>query len=234
MQRNNPSSFWTFVTKKSAETYSRLLYKFTRAILLTRGTHISGYEFPLTTEDKQQAVKLEQALKALAELREVLLEDSSDNESGIDGDDEIEDEVDEDEADEAYELDGEDEDEGDDDEEENHDNSEPGDKRRGPSKYEDAALRVFHDFFKHFLLVTTDSTTDEDIKWSNVLECLMAIYALQEDGNFRQPSGVSQMFAALHYHIRGAIVYEALCMRESNSTKYPRLILYVFLSLSGF
>ena len=238
MKPNDTSSFWTFVTKNSAETYSRLLHKFTRAVLLTGGAHVSGYEFPLTTEDKQRVLKLERALKALAGSREVSLENSAEVEDQSDDGDEdkIEAEVDEDEADEMYELDGDvDDDGGDrddegDDEGENDGSSEPSDdsERRELSKHEDAALRAFHDFFKHFLLITTDSTNDEDIKWSNVLECLMAIYALQEDGNFRQPSGVSQMFATLHYHIRGAIVYEAMRMRECNPTKYPRLILYVF------
>ena len=236
MKPNDTSSFWTFVTKNSAETYSRLLHKFTRAILLTGGAHVLGYEFPLTAEDKQHVLKLERALKALAGSREVSLENSAEVEDQSDNGDEdkIEAEVDEDEADEMYELDGDvDDDRGDrddegDDEGENDSSSEPSDERQELSKHEDAALRAFHDFFKHFLLITTDSTNDEDIKWSNVLECLMAIYTLQEDGNFWQPSGVSQMFATLHYHIRGAIVYEAMRMRECNPTKYPRLILYVF------
>ena len=204
-------------------------------MLLAGDAHVSGYKFPLTAEDERRARKLERALKALAGSRELSPEDEEvDDRREIDDEDEIEGEVNEDEADEMYELDDDtdSDDDGDEEEEESHDSSECGGERRERSKYEDSALRAFHDFFKHFLLVTTDLPTDEDIKWTNVLECLMAIYALQEDGNFRQPSSVSQMFATLHYHIRGAIVHEATRMKESNPTKYPRLILYVFSSFS--
>ena len=75
--------------KKSAETYSCLLHKFIRAILLTWGAHVSGYKFPLTIEDEQRALKLERALRALAEPTEGSLEDSTevDDQSDIDDED---------------------------------------------------------------------------------------------------------------------------------------------------
>ncbi len=53
----------------------------------------------------------------------------------------------------------------------------------GLSKREEAAVLALHNLFKQFLLATTE-TMDEDSKWSNTLECLMAISALHKDSTF--------------------------------------------------
>lgn len=250
-QANKNPTFWTFVTKKSEMTYGLLLYKFSRAILLAKPNHVSKYQFPLTNRDKQRVKKLEQALKALGEEKEgpqrttgkanrktgspfegsdeaeIADEDGSEDDRDVDDDDEDDEtdndedgepELDENERDEAYELDS---DTNSDDEEDPND-SDVVEDVGGLSENEEATILAFHDLFKPFLLATTE-TTDEDSKWNNVLECLMAVYALRKDSTFRPPSLVSQTFAALHYHIRGAIVYEAVLMRERDPTKYPRL-----------
>ena len=149
-------------------------------------------------------------------------EDDRDEDHDEDDDDDAEDdedgepELDEDERDEAYELDS------DTDDEEEPNDSDLVEGVGGLTESEEAAILAFHDLFKPFLLATTE-TTDEDSKWNNVLECLLAVYALRKDSTFRSPSQVSKTFAALHYHIRGAIVYEAVLMRERDPTKYPRL-----------
>jgi hypothetical protein len=234
------------VAKKSEMTYGLLLYKFSRAILLAKPDHASKYQFPLTSEDKQRVKKLEEVLKALAKEKEgprrmatqktgspfegsdnaeIADEDNSeddrdddhDEDDDADGDEDGEPELDEDERDEAYELDSDS-----DDEEEEPNDSDTDEGVEGLSECEEAAILAFHDLFKPFLLATTE-TTDEDSKWKNVLECLLAVYALRKDSTFRPPSLVSQTFATLHYHIRGAIVYEAVLMREKDPTKYPRL-----------
>lgn len=45
-------------------------------------------------------------------------------------------------------------------------------------------------------------------KWNEPMECFLAHHNLQEDGNFKPPHQVTQLFAQLHYHIRGAMLYE--------------------------
>lgn len=46
-------------------------------------------------------------------------------------------------------------------------------------------------------------------KWDDVFECLYALSALREDGNF-QPAGlVTPMFSKMKYFIRSNILYEA-------------------------
>jgi len=44
--------------------------------------------------------------------------------------------------------------------------------------------------------------------WNEPLEGFMALHNLQEDGNFKPANMVTQLFAQLHYHIRGTMVYE--------------------------
>ncbi|KIJ28757.1 hypothetical protein M422DRAFT_269970 [Sphaerobolus stellatus SS14] len=47
-------------------------------------------------------------------------------------------------------------------------------------------------------------------KWNNPIECLIAIHALQEKGQFIDLSLAAPVFAQLKYHIRGAILYKDL------------------------
>lgn len=66
----------------------------------------------------------------------------------------------------------------------------------------------FHDFVKHFLLRFPSSNNSS--KWDSIIECLIAISALKEDGNFKAATDVTQIFAKLVYHIRGTILYEGI------------------------
>lgn len=74
----------------------------------------------------------------------------------------------------------------------------------------DLAVLALHEFVKPFLLsVAYDGDIEDYSKWSDPIECLLALHFLQQDGNFRQPKDVTQTFAHLSYHIRGAMLYEA-------------------------
>ncbi|PPR07569.1 hypothetical protein CVT24_008784 [Panaeolus cyanescens] len=55
-------------------------------------------------------------------------------------------------------------------------------------------------------------------KWDQVLERLVALAALKEDGSFKAAHEVTQMFAILQYLIRGTVFYEALNQYRSNGT----------------
>jgi hypothetical protein len=66
-------------------------------------------------------------------------------------------------------------------------------------------------FSFHFCVpeITWDSNKDYS-KWNEPLEGFMALHNLQEDGNFKPLSMVTQLFAHLYYHIRGAMLYEGI------------------------
>jgi len=55
-----------------------------------------------------------------------------------------------------------------------------------------------------------DRSTGPFTKWDDVFECLFALTALREDGNFQPASQITQMFAKMKYFIRNAILYEAI------------------------
>lgn len=55
-----------------------------------------------------------------------------------------------------------------------------------------------------------DSVSAEYSKWNEPIECLIAVYALKEDGNFLPPSSITGLYARLFYHCRCAILYEAM------------------------
>lgn len=72
-------------------------------------------------------------------------------------------------------------------------------------------IDVFHNFIKPFMYPKLEGRSDGPFtKWDDVFECLYALSALREDGNF-QPAGlVTPMFAKMKYFIRSTILYEAL------------------------
>lgn len=78
---------------------------------------------------------------------------------------------------------------------------------KSPESYH--GLSILHQLVKSILLA---QPVDNGIhsKWGLMVECLLAISALKEDGNFKQPHEVTQMFAQLAYLIRGTILYEAM------------------------
>jgi hypothetical protein len=72
-------------------------------------------------------------------------------------------------------------------------------------------IEVFHDFIKPFLYPKLeDRRPGAYTKWDDVFECLFALSALREDGNFQPASMVTQMLAKMKYFVRTAILYEAM------------------------
>lgn len=83
---------------------------------------------------------------------------------------------------------------------------EEGEEARNP-------IPAFHHFISPFLLGRDYSNQDgyaEYSKWTEVVECFLAIQCLKEDGNFKQAKDVTQVFAKLEYACRGTTLYEAL------------------------
>lgn len=80
-------------------------------------------------------------------------------------------------------------------------------------------IEDFHDFIKPFMYPKTEGRSlGHYTKWDDVFECLFALSALREDGNF-QPAGlITQMFAKMKYFIRSTILYEA--MRHDEESHY--------------
>jgi hypothetical protein len=72
-------------------------------------------------------------------------------------------------------------------------------------------VAAFHSFILPILYGRDLLASDNDYsKWNEPLEGFMALHNLQEDGNFKPPHTTTQLFAQLHYHIRGAMLYEAV------------------------
>jgi len=71
-------------------------------------------------------------------------------------------------------------------------------------------IDTFHDFIKLFLYPKKVGRPKSDYsKWDDPFECLYALSALREDGNFQPASTVTRTFAQMEYHFHGAILYEA-------------------------
>lgn len=80
---------------------------------------------------------------------------------------------------------------------------------------------AFHTFIRPFLYPRDLSGDHINFtKWDDVMECALALYALKEDGNFARPIDITQVFAKIHYHIRGATLYEGL-LRKADFNNNP-------------
>lgn len=89
---------------------------------------------------------------------------------------------------------------------------------RTPS--EQSGLSILHQLVKSILLAQPVKDRCHS-KWDSMMECFLAISGLREDGNFKQPHEVTQMFAQLVYLIRCTILYEALDnVAEFNDNPY--------------
>ena len=78
--------------------------------------------------------------------------------------------------------------------------------KSGPSP---ESVKPFHLFIYSILGPRTlNKDADKYSKWNESRECLFALSALCEDGNFDPPHDVTQMFAQTTYHIHGAILFE--------------------------
>ena len=64
----------------------------------------------------------------------------------------------------------------------------------------------FHKFIKPLLYPRISAATS---RWNHPIECFIAVYAMREDGVFKEAKDVQSIFPALFHHIRCAIWYEA-------------------------
>ena len=72
-------------------------------------------------------------------------------------------------------------------------------------------IEVFHDFIMPFMYPKVEGRSNGPYtKWDDVFECLFAISALREDGNFEAANQVTQMFAKMVYFIRTTMLYEGV------------------------
>jgi hypothetical protein len=73
-------------------------------------------------------------------------------------------------------------------------------------------IPVFHRFI--YPLLSAQSSILEEDKWTMVLECWLALYALQMEGNFCEASQVTGTLAKMEYHCRAATFYQGYLHRE--------------------
>jgi hypothetical protein len=72
---------------------------------------------------------------------------------------------------------------------------------------DEQTLEVFHQFIYPFLAAR--EIAGEYNKWDEVVECFLAIYCLEQDGNFRSARNTTQLLAILKYLCRGSTLVEA-------------------------
>ena len=68
-------------------------------------------------------------------------------------------------------------------------------------------IPVFHRFI--YPLLSAQPSIQEENKWSMVMECWLALYALQPEGNFCDASQLTGTLAKMEYHCRAATFYES-------------------------
>lgn len=72
-------------------------------------------------------------------------------------------------------------------------------------------IEVFHNFIKPFMYPKVEGRSiGPYTKRDDVFECLYALSALREDGNFQLANLVTPMFAKTAYFIRTTILYEGM------------------------
>lgn len=102
------------------------------------------------------------------------------------------------------------------------------------SNREPRDIGIFHSFIMPFLYGRDPQASDEDYsKWNEPVEGFMALHNLQEDGNFKPPNQVTQLFAQLHYHIRGAMLYEGIRTADDFGSNVYKLSLLCQGSATG-
>jgi hypothetical protein len=87
------------------------------------------------------------------------------------------------------------------------------------------ALHVFTAPFLSGQDFSANYDYSEYSKWNDVIECFLAVYALNEDGNFKSPKDVTGVFAKIEYLCRGATLYDGLTL-----SKQPLQVTYHCLS----
>jgi len=212
--------------ENSIQNYARLLHNLVYALLVAGGseiTHESGYNFQLTDDDVERAGNLVQLLKdeqkaeenrarkLLEQKRRELLkqkrrEQRSSDEEEVDGESdggERSEEEDNFASDEEQEVELIDSDDG-------FSSDEEGIDQAVGQDFDTPVVQALHEFVKNILYPRLHSTKIPYSKWNNPLECFLAIYCLRDDGTFKPATDVTPIFAMLHYHIRGSILYEGL------------------------
>lgn len=77
-----------------------------------------------------------------------------------------------------------------------------------------ATIIAFHEFIKIILYPRSQNDIlNESDKWTDLIECLFALSALQEGGIFKSAHESTQMMSCAKYHIRGALLYEGYANR---------------------
>jgi hypothetical protein len=74
-------------------------------------------------------------------------------------------------------------------------------------------IPIFHAFI--YPLLSAQSSIHEDNKWSMILECWLALYALKPEGNFVEASELTGILSKLEYHCRGATLYQGYLHRKN-------------------
>jgi hypothetical protein len=72
---------------------------------------------------------------------------------------------------------------------------------------DEQTLELVHQFIYPFLAAR--DIVGEYNKWDEVVECFLAIYCLEQDGNFRSAKNTTQLLAILKYLCRGSTLVEA-------------------------
>ena len=83
------------------------------------------------------------------------------------------------------------------------------------------SIPVFHDFI--YPLLSAQPSILEENKWSMVMECWLALYAMQVEGNFCDPSQLTGILAKMEYHCRAVTFYQGFLNRKN----FPKESLYV-------
>jgi hypothetical protein len=73
-------------------------------------------------------------------------------------------------------------------------------------------LTVFHEFI--YPLLSAQSSILEENKWTMVLECWLALYAMQLEGNFLDASQLTGLLAKMTYHCRAVNFYQSYLHRN--------------------
>lgn len=97
-------------------------------------------------------------------------------------------------------------------------------------KKADKALEALHDVFKHIFYPRSLPHPMPDFsKFNNPIECLMALSNIRDDGNFKQATDVTQMFAQIHYHMRGSMLFEGTRHAGEFDNDLARQVFFFFL-----
>jgi hypothetical protein len=187
---------WKMIDDGSLHTYGIILRKLIYSVFVSCEDHSSRYSLPLSDDDRKRAAEFKEALEIFA----AELEEIEQDEDDVWEDDEI---LEEDE-DEILE-----------------DNEIEGDERVGNKKsavVPDDLVASFHRLVKPFLYPRPSTSHS---RWDDPLECFIALFSLSKTANFKAAEDMTQPFAHLHYLMRSAIFYEALCQWKKSTGDLP-------------